>query len=82
MKILVLRGVFGEFFMVRLVRFVVLSFCGGVGSSVIPGDGFCVRVADAVGDDGRLFWSPVVGPAVADLSASPILHVLMAFHRL
>ena len=52
-----------------------------MGFLVIPGDGISILVADLVGDGGRLFRSPVLGPAAADLSAPPFLLVLMADGR-
>ena len=82
-KLLLLRGGAGGGVPINFgdvpVRCVFLSFCGGVGFLVIPGDGASVRVA--VGDGGRLFRSPVHGPAAADLSAPPFLLVLMADGR-
>ena len=65
-KLLLLRGGAGGGVPINFgdvpVRCVFLSFCGGVGFLVIPGDGASVRVADLVGDGRRLFRSPVLGP--------------------
>lgn len=44
------------------------TFLRGVESWVIPRDVFPVWIADDVGDDGRLFKSPVVWPVAADSS--------------
>ena len=61
-KLLLLRGGGGGGVTIKSgvvpVRCVFLSFCRGLGSLVIPGDGASVRVADLVGDGGRLFRSP------------------------